>query len=336
MLVLRTKQICRTAIVLCSLAVFACKTTAPTHVVTGKDYRIYSVVQNKEVTLADIAATMATNDVLIFGEEHNDAVGHYLEKAMLEELFKTNGVAVTLSMEMFERDVQLVLDEYLQGTIRDKELVKDGRAWNNYKDYRPMVDFAKEHKLDVLAANAPGRYASIAGRKGPAALATLTDHAKRFIAPLPYDTATGDYYKKLTDVGEHAGPAPAKKDTTHKDSTKLKSATAVADTATKPAGPPPFNIIYGQSLWDATMASTIATYRKSHPDKKIFQVNGRFHSDERFGIVQQLQKYDAACRVVVISSGSDSAFITAKYDSVKKNGDYIIVTDPNLPRSYGE
>ena len=56
-------------------------------------------------------------------------------------------------MEMFDRDVQPVMNEYLKGYIREKNFTKDARTWGNYRDYKPMVEFAKEKKLDVGQAN---------------------------------------------------------------------------------------------------------------------------------------------------------------------------------------
>ena len=40
-------------------------------------------------------------------------------------------------------------------------MIKEARAWNNYKDYKPAVKFAKENKLSVIAANTPRRYVSM-------------------------------------------------------------------------------------------------------------------------------------------------------------------------------
>jgi uncharacterized iron-regulated protein len=48
-----------------------------------------------------------------------------------------------LSMEMFQTDCQLVLNEYLAGLIREKNLITDARTWPNYKDYKPLVELAK-------------------------------------------------------------------------------------------------------------------------------------------------------------------------------------------------
>ncbi len=101
---------------------------------TENNYRIYSVEAGREVTLQDIANDMENHDVLFFGEEHNDSVTHYLEMRMLETLAKTYQNEVALSMEMFDRDVQTVMNEYLTGDIREKNFLKDSRAWSNYKD----------------------------------------------------------------------------------------------------------------------------------------------------------------------------------------------------------
>ncbi len=284
------------------------------------NYRIYSVKLGKEVTLKDIAEDMSTHDVLFFGEEHNDSVTHYLEHTMLETLYAKYGAQMTLSMEMFDRDVQPVMNEYLKGFIREKHFTKDARVWSNYRDYKPMVEFAKDKSLDVICANAPTRYTNLAGRKGQQALMELPGESKGFFAPLPYDTASGDYYEKLTGLPQHASGT-------------------LNDTAKKAAPSPMasmggFNLVMAQSLWDATMAYSISSYLKKHKGQKVMQVNGRFHSDEGFAVVTQLHNYRPKVKTLVISSGSDDAFPNIKWDNYKKDGDYIIITDPKVPRTY--
>jgi len=285
-----------------------------------KNYKIYSVKAGKEVTLEEIAADMKTAQVLFYGEEHNDSVTHYLENKMLITLQKTYGSSITLSMEMFDRDVQTVMNEYLNGDIREKYFTTDARVWKNYKDYKPMIEFAKINKLDVVCANAPSRYTNIAGRKGEQGLMTLSAESKKFFAPLPYDTAAGKYYEKLMNLTSHeATPAPS-----NYTSKKISS----------PMGMGAFNLVLGQSLWDATMAYSIAEYLKKHKDKKVFQVNGRFHSDEGFAIVSQLKKYSPKTKVLIISTGADESFPNINWNDFKTQGDYIIITDPNIPKTF--
>ncbi|MFN8115699.1 MAG: ChaN family lipoprotein [Bacteroidia bacterium] len=282
--------------------------------VTEKNYKIYSVKLEKEVSINDIVEDMKNNDVLFYGEEHNDSVTHYLENKIFESLFQKYQSNMVLSMEMFERDVQLIMNEYLTSEIREKNFKKDARAWSNYRDYRPMVEFCKTNKLDVVCANAAGRYSNLAGRKGQKALMALPLESKKFFAPLPYDTASGKYYDKLMGLS-------------HDPNDTAKKAAPVM-------GMGGFNLVMAQSLWDATMAYSISEYLKLHKGKKVFQVNGRFHSDEGFAVVNQLKKYNPKVKVLVISSGSNDAFPNIDWNKHIHLGDYIIITDPQVPKTY--
>lgn len=288
--------------------------------ITDKNYRIYSVKLGKEVTLTEIAEDMENYDVLFFGEEHNDSVTHYLENKMLEAMFLKFGNDVMLSMEMFDRDVQLLMNEYLQDFIKEKKFTKDARIWSNYRDYRPMVEFSKKNNLTVVCANAPSRYTNLAGRKGQSELKKLSPEAKKYFAPLPYDTASGKYYDKLMGLTHDAVPS---KDTS----------------AVKMPPPPPmfmggFRLNVAQSLWDASMAYSISEYLKKNKSKKVMQVNGRFHSDEGFAVATQLKKYCPKSKSLIISSCSDESFPNIDWNNFKNLGDYILITDPNVPKTY--
>jgi uncharacterized iron-regulated protein len=281
-----------------------------------KNYRIYSVKTGKEVSLDTIIKDMDHYDVLFYGEEHNDSVTHFLERSIYELLYARFNIKLALSMEMFDRDVQPVMNEYLGGYIREKNFLKDARVWSNYRDYKPLVEFSKDKKLDVICANAPSRYTNLAGRKGPSALAGLPNASKSFFAPLPYDTATGKYHDKLMEMSGHSP-------TTDTAKTKVPIMSMGG-----------FNLVVAQSLWDATMAYSISEYRKKYKGKKVMQVNGRFHSDEGFAVVRQLKKYSPKTKVLIISTGPDENFPNIDWAKHKGNGDYIIVTDPQIPKTF--
>src|SRR5207249_4721318 len=123
---------------------------------------------------------------VFLGEHHDDPVAHHLELALLKRAqeqaarqAKPPGTAarpVALAMEMFERDVQDVLDEYLAGYITERHFKDASRPWKSYdKDYRPLVEFARENKLAVLASNAPRRYVNRVSRLGAASLKDVPD-----------------------------------------------------------------------------------------------------------------------------------------------------------------
>lgn len=268
--------------------------------------------------MQDIVNEMNNYDVLIFGEEHNDSVSHYLEYQLLTLLEGKYGKKTALSLEMFDRDVQTVMNEYLSGSIREKHFLKDARVWSNYKDYKNMIEFAKTKQINVICANAASRYTNLAGRKGQSALMSLSKESKKHFAPLPYDTASGDYYNKLMGLNNHGTG-------TKTDSNKTKMPAMMMGG---------FNLVTAQSLWDATMAFSIAEYLKNNKGCKILQLNGKFHSDEKMAIYTQLKKYNKKAKALVISTLNDENFPNIKWENYKHLGDYIIVTDHLVPKTY--
>ena len=284
-------------------------------------YKIYDTKQGREVTLEDIVQRMENHEVVLFGEEHNDSVAHYLQVTLMEKLNTRFGEKMALSMEMFDRDVQTVMDEYLGGHIRERQFTKDARVWSNYRDYRPMVELAKAKGLDVICANAASRYTNLAGRQGQEALKKLPKASRGHFAPLPYPIASGAYYDKL--MGFMNGGHTPEKDSTGKVKPPVANMGA-------------FDLIAAQSLWDATMAWSIASYakHKANKGKKIMHVNGRFHSDERMAIFTQLASYAPKLRTLVISCGPSDAFLAPNWEELRIMGDYVIITDPNVPRTY--
>jgi len=260
-------------------------------------YKIYSTVSQKPATVDQIADGLANADVLFFGEEHNDTTAHYLELAIFKKLAEKYPGKIALSMEMFETDCQNVLDEYLNGLIREKNFVTEARAWHNYNDYRPLIEWAKANHIPVIAANAPARYVNMTNRLGLASLEQLSPIGKSYLPPLPIDTATGSYYEKFLQImGGHNAMGGMK-------------------------------MFEAQNLWDATMGWSIAKFARAHKGYKIFQLNGGFHSEEKLGAAAQLKKYAPKIRVLNIATYSDDNFANPDWNKLSKNGDFIIITD---------
>jgi uncharacterized iron-regulated protein len=267
-------------------------------------YKIYNTAKKAINSADDIISDMRKADVLFFGEEHNDSTGHYLENLLFKKLVEGYPGKAALSMEMFQTDCQTVLNEYLAGLIREKNLITEGRAWQNYKDYRPMIELAKASHVPVIAANAPTRYTNMVTRMGLGSLDRLDTKGKAWLAPLPIDTATGTYYNKFVNImGGHSAMGDLK-------------------------------IYQSQNLWDATMAWSIAQFYKANKGFKILQLNGGFHSEEKLGTAAQLKKYAPNARIVNIAVYADDSFDNPDWSKFENLGDYIILTDPKLKKTY--
>jgi uncharacterized iron-regulated protein len=267
-------------------------------------YKIYDTRIKQIVTFDKIVTDMANADVLFFGEEHNDSAGHYLENKIFRALYAAYGDKIVLSMEMFETDNQTALDDYLHGFIDEARLGKDARLWSNYKDYRPMVEYAKQNQIPVIAANPPRRYVSLVTKRGMKALDSLSKDAKKFLPPLPYDTLSGRYRDKFMDIMKGSPGSTSQ------------------------------NIYYSQSLWDASMSYSIYKYLKSNKHKKVFHCVGGFHTEEKLGTTAQLQKRNKKLKILNIASFSDASFASPDWEKFSYKGDYIILTNPDLKKTF--
>ena len=285
-------------------------------------YRIYDAT-GKAVAMEDVLAALDRVEVVCVGELHDDPAGHAFEAEFLNGAQQRSGASeaarkkrpLVLSLEMFERDVQVVMDEYLRGLINERHFLLSSRPWNNYeKDYRPLVEFAREHNLPVLAANAPARYVNRVSRLGPNSLKDVTTEARAWLPPLPYAPASVAYAAKFNQL--MSGP----------------QMTGGTQGQQSPHGNA--YLLDAQSLRDATMAFNITESLKRQPDALVFHVNGNFHSEERLGVPEQIQHYRPRTRTLVITIISDNSYPAFDAARFARLGDFIVLTDPSSPRSF--
>lgn len=283
------------------------------------DFIIWESLTNKPSTIDDIVHRSESYDIILFGEEHDDSIAHALQLSILQALHAKFNDRIVLSMEMFDRDVQVVMDQYLSNYIQEKHFKKDARVWSNYSDYNPLVLFSKENGIYIKCANAATRYTNLVGRKGANVLNELSKESRSHYAPLPYDQASGAYKDKLLGfMGGH---------TTSANEDPGNMILPVDPSAT--SRPFAFDFIAGQSLWDATMAYSIAEVfsMKGRKKAKVFHLNGRFHSDEYFGIYTQLtNKYAKKRKTLIISAIGNESIHNIDPSQFLHMADYLIFT----------
>ncbi|MBW3572809.1 MAG: ChaN family lipoprotein, partial [Gemmatimonadetes bacterium] len=125
------------------------------------------------VTWGTMADSLARHDVVVVGEQHDDPATHRAEASLLDAIGRRRA-RVLVSLEMFERDVQPLLDDYGVGRVSEAAFLARARPWRNYaSDYRPLVEHARARRWPVVAANVPRPLASAVARGGMAVLDTL-------------------------------------------------------------------------------------------------------------------------------------------------------------------
>jgi uncharacterized iron-regulated protein len=271
------------------------------------NYRIFDAGGNP-TNIDKLIEEIGKSDVVFLGEQHDDTVAHALQLKIFISLHEKYGSQrkPVLSMEMFERDVQTVLNEYLKNQISETHFLSSSRAWGNYKtDYRPLIEFAKEKNIQVIAANAPRRYVNMVSRLGRDSLEQLSPEAKKWLAPLPFGEPSPAYAKKFNAL--------------------MGSQTEVIN----PHNP----MLASQTLWDATMAYSIAEKLRQNKKALILHLNGSFHTENRLGTVEHLLKNRPKTKILVVTMRYENNF--ADFDKTKHAnlGDFVILTDAKIPRS---
>ncbi|AQV02973.2 ChaN family lipoprotein [Desulfococcus multivorans] len=302
--------------------------------VTPGHFRVYDGV-GAPATLEDIVSAAAAADVVFIGEEHDDPAAHFLESNLLERLFeacRSGGPSgrerpVLLSLEMFEADVQTVVDEYLADLITERHFLKAARPWPGYPtDYRPLIEFARSNGIPVVAANAPSRYVNRVARLGRSALDPLFPASRAWLPPLPYGEASAAYREKFRNFWEETqvGNVP------HGPAIPAPPMDAPSEAAASAEIEERFErLLAAQSLWDAGMAFHLSEALARHPGALALHVNGKFHSQSGLGIPEHLREYRKDVSIVTVTVLSLSSF--PAFDPAAAGGDtFIIVTDPSL------
>lgn len=252
----------------------------------------------KKTNYKKLIASSLKNDVVLFGEYHDNSVVHWLQLEFTKDLAQKTGLV--LGAEMLEADNQTQVDQYLNDEITQKGLDTLARLWNNYKtDYKPLVDFAKAKKFDFIATNIPRRYASLVFKKDLVALDSLSKEEKSWIAPLPieFDINLPGYQAMMGMQGGHAGDKMPK----------------------------------AQAIKDATMAYFI---NKNLKESSVFvHYNGTYHSDNFEGINWYLKKHDTETKILTISTVTQKDISKLETEHYNK-ADFILVIDEDVTKTY--
>ncbi len=271
----------------------AFKTDKPAYVLFSKE--------GKEVKYSKMLKEVADADVILFGESHDNPIAHWLELELTKDLYVLKNDNLVLGAEMFETDNQIILNEYLDSLISQSYFESEARIWPNYQtDYKPLVEFAKNHNLKFIATNIPRRYAAVVNSKGFEGLEELSGEAKEFLPPLPvpYDPDLKSY-KNLLEMGgmsAHMGE----------------------------------NFPKAQAIKDATMAHFILANLSA--GKTFLHFNGSYHSDNFESISWYLKQEKPDLKIVTITTVSqkDISDLTEENRGI---ADFIISVDDDMTKT---
>lgn len=290
------------------------------------DYRVFRG-DGTPISLDKAVQEMAEAQVVFLGENHDDEVAHRLQATILESMQGAVGDArpVVLSMEMFESDVQAVLDEYRAGLITEDHFLRSSRPWPRYADhYRPMVEFARTRDLDVVAANPPRRWVNLVAREGPSALDRLPDAARAILPPLPLNPPSDRYRAQWDSLmgGAGVGGTPGQP-----DGGAPRHEAAAGEIS---------NGLWAQTLWDAGMAWSVAEALERRQEALVIHVAGAFHVNRGTGIPEHLARYRPSTRMFTVVFSPVEPGTGFQTDRHHQLGDLVILTHAPIAQGGGD
>ncbi len=250
----------------------------------------------------DMAEAASEADIILFGELHNNPIGHWLELELAKAVYEENDSSLVIGGEMWETDDQIKIDEYMNGQISRKSFEKECRLWKNYKtDYKPLLEFARKNKLRFFASNTPRRYASAVAKNDLIFLDSLSSQSKQFFAPLPIevDMELPGYAKIKEEMS----------DTTH-------GVQYIAE---------------AQAMKDATMAHFILA--NFVPGTPLIHFNGAYHSNDFEAIYWYLKKANPDLKIITITT-TEQDDISELDEETEGMADFIIVTPSDMTKTY--
>jgi uncharacterized iron-regulated protein len=269
------------------------------------------------VTVDQAADALKDYDVVFVGEFHDHIANHLAEMALLRSIHERSP-RLALSMEQFERDRQGKVDDYLAGKIGEETLTS-GLGWKNYAEaYRPLVEYAKDHQLPVIAANAPQEIVRCVAREGAGFLANLPA-GKRSLVAAELHAGEGPYRQKfLRFAGDDAAHGGSQK-------TEAK--------ADEKARQQIENNFAAQVARDDTMAESIAGFLQAHPGYRVLHVTGAFHVEENLGTVERLKLRAPQLKVALVMPVQLARDAAAMKPQDAKGADFAILLRRE-PESY--
>ncbi len=246
-------------------------------------YTLFDKDGNK-VEYSEMIQEVGKSDLVFIGEIHNCAIAHWMEKLIVKDLYAIHGNELMLGAEMFERDDQLLLDEYLKGLIPLSRFKEEAKLWDNYDtDYAPIVEFAKEHSLPFIATNVARRYANIVSKNDFEALDSISEEGRKLIAPLPINYIDNPFVNKY--FTESLPPM-------------MKNV-------------PITKFAHSHAVQDETIAWSISQSLRG----KMIHLNGSYHSTGHAGIISYLNEYRPGLKIGTIE-------IVHQDDVEKLNNDF--------------
>jgi len=225
---------------------------------------------------------------VLVGESHTNYGDHLNQLAIIKGL-RPLWKNMAIGLEFVQQPYQQALDDYIAGKLSEQEMLR-GTQWYerwryDFRLYRPIFNYAKAHKIPLVALNTPREITKRITKVGIKGLSKI----ERRQLPKTLDLSNRAYRKRLEAVYSHHAKTSSKKFA---------------------------RFLEAQIGWDESMASKAANYLRLHPNYHLVVLAGGGHLIYRHGIPSRLERRIGSKTAVVLNSSDDSPHAS--------QGDYLL------------
>lgn len=227
-------------------------------------------------TFADVMERVAGKKIIYVGESHDQFSHHVMELEVVKDLHR-RGKKIAIGMEMFQRPFQEALDDYIEGKIDERQLLKNTQyfmRWgSDYNLYRSILTFARSERIPLVALNMSQEIVDKVFRGG---LDSLSEEEKKWL-PSRMDFSDEAYKERLKKVfREHEN-----------------------------FGAGNFDFFYqAQILWDETMSASVDEFLKTSPTDQMVVLAGNGHLAYGSGIPQRTARRNGYPYAVILNDAA--------------------------------
>jgi uncharacterized iron-regulated protein len=274
--------------------------------VSGKHVQrsLVDVRAQRTISFDTLVGAVATADIVAIGEEHHQPDIQAFALRLLQALAQRRPQHLALAMEFLERDQQSTIDAYLGGVI-DQLILQNrlGASEAFMRDYFPLLHYARQQALPVIAMNIPRRIARQVAREGLEKTLQQLAPSDRKHVPVALSVVTPPYRSYfLQAVAAHH---------------QLQDERAEY-------------FVQASHLKDETMAESLALFLDTHPGFTIVALAGRFHFDYGKAIpalLQQRRQHTGMPRITAMAVAEDSV-INLQQLAKDNIADYVWFSPP--------
>jgi uncharacterized iron-regulated protein len=215
----------------------------------GYDQRMFDLNHEKELRMSQAVADLKKNRIILVGEHHGNVQHHRAQLEVVKAL-KDAGVKVAVGLEMFRKESQPALDQWISGQIdarRFEKIYYDNWQFP-WQAYRRIFEYARDHQIPMIGLNVPREITRQVSRNG---FKSLSPEQKGRISEVSciVDQQYMNYIRKAFGGHSHGQ----------------------------------LNFIYfceAQLVWDSAMAVYTLDYLRNHPESVVVILTGTGHAQK--------------------------------------------------------